>query len=231
MGEPFDVNFVFSVKELENDKVKLTPFIPSIYADEWFAATKDHPELWNGLTWGPFATAEEFVKIVIEGRAQSNPEALLFVVLDKTKPTPEGMYPLAACIGFLNTSRENLSTEIGMVITLPAFQRTHVTSNGIGLLLHYCLDVPNEGGLGLRRVQWQCNTLNETSRRAAERMGFKFERIERWQRVVPSSREGPLPREGDPRPDYRGRHSVILSVCWDDWDEVKEVVRKQMDRT
>lgn len=47
---------------------------------------------------------------------------------------------LAGLIGLINSSREILATEIGLVLILPPFHRTHVASNAVGLLLHYALE-------------------------------------------------------------------------------------------
>ena len=38
--------------------------------------------------------------------------------------------------------------------------------------------------VGVRRLEWKCNALNETSRRAALRYGFVFEGVFRQHRIV-----------------------------------------------
>jgi RimJ/RimL family protein N-acetyltransferase len=118
---------------------------------------------------------------------------------------------------------------------LPSFQRTHVTSNAVGLLLHYALDLPVDGGLGLRRAVWQANVFNEASVRSAERMGFKLEAVLRWDRVLPidkdDARNKKGERNGDPRAGCVGRDTAMLSICWDDWESGgKEHVDSIMDR-
>jgi RimJ/RimL family protein N-acetyltransferase len=162
----------------------------------------------------------------------------MFAVYDKTGVAatgdPEGV--LAGIMGYTNTSAPNLSTEIAWVLTSPRFQRTHVTSHAIGLLLHYALDLPSDGGLGLRRVEWRTSTLNEGSLRAAERMGFKRDGHFRWAMVLPQSAgktgNGRPRRAGDPREDNAGRDTVSLAVCWDEWeDSVKDQVNAVMERT
>ena len=129
---------------------------------------------------------------------------------------------LAGLIGLLNSSPTNLAIEIGFIMILPSFQRTHVTSNAVGLLLHYALDLPVDGGLGLRRAVWQANALNEASVRSAERMGFKLEAVLRWDRVLPIGKDDAGnkkgDRDGDPRAGYVGRDTAMLSICWDDWE-------------
>jgi len=137
-------------------------------------------------------------------------------------------------IGCLNASAVHALLEVGCVITLPKFQRTHVTTNAVGLLLQYTLSAP-PSGLGLRRVQWQANSLNTRSITAAQRMGFTLEGIIRWQRVLPEGITGNgvdvshLP-EVNGKKLGPGRHSAILAICWDDWEEKRELVEKLMAR-
>ena len=129
---------------------------------------------------------------------------------------------LAGVMGCTNTSAPHLTAEIGFVLTFTRFQRTHVTSHAIGLLLHYALDVPSAGGLGLRRNEWRASPSNQASIRAAERMGFKRDGYFRWNWVLPEGKEmgnGLQRREGDPRIRNVGRDSLIMSICWDDWED------------
>jgi RimJ/RimL family protein N-acetyltransferase len=179
----------------------------------------------------PFATAQDFVSAIME--IQPDRGVALFAVLDTSSP---GAVPqLAGMIGLLATSPTNLSTEIGFVITLPRFQRTHVTSNAVGLLLRWTLEVPAEGGLGLRRVAWRANVHNARSVRAAERLGFRREGVFRWDTVLPAEKieggnRGGI-RAGDPKPRSLGRDTVFLSLCWDDWEAgARESVNEVMQR-
>ncbi|QRV88913.1 GNAT family acetyltransferase [Ceratobasidium sp. AG-Ba] len=136
-------------------------------------------------------------------------------------------------MGYLNAAPEFASVEIGYAIVLPAYQRTFVSTHAIGLLLRYALDLPADGGLGLRRVQWQAHADNAPSIRAAQRMGMKLEGIIRWQRPWPADKAGACQgRDGDALGPVAGRHSAILAICWDDWEDGgRELVRKMMDRT
>jgi RimJ/RimL family protein N-acetyltransferase len=168
---------------------------------------------------------------------------LLFLLIDKTKPasTTVGLEgdegAVAGHLTYINSSAYNLSTEIGYICVLPPFQRTHVTSNAVGLMMQYALNCPEQGGLGLRRVFWQANELNQPSRRLAERMRFRFEGILRWDRVLPPHKKafgvGVNAREGDPRgKDYGGRHTAMYGHCWDDWEDGgREMVEAIMART
>lgn len=162
---------------------------------------------------------------------------ILYAVIDKTLPKSKEDEDgaLAGILAYMNTSAVNLSTEIGCVITLPSFQRTHVTSNAVGLLLQYALEPASGGGLGLRRVQWQTSSMNTSSIRTAERMAFKMEGVLRWDRIFHGGKaKGKigngcrLPRGSE---DDLARDTVLFSLCWDDWEQgAKEKVQAVMDR-
>ncbi|KAF8176347.1 acyl-CoA N-acyltransferase [Mycena galopus ATCC 62051] len=234
MTPPHDVNFCFPIpSNLENGRVKLVPFIPFEHADTFFAAAGPHPDLFAYLPWGPFSSAQDFVSTLIEQRIQPDRGMVLFAVFDTSVSGAEPQ--LAGTIGLLDTSAANLSTEIGFVITLPRFQRTHVTSNAAGLLLQWTLNTSAEGGLGLRRVAWKANAHNTRSVHAAERLGFRQEGVLRWDRVLPAGKtdggNGGGVRAGDTKPDCLGRDTVLLSLCWDDWEGgARESVEEIMQR-
>jgi len=121
-------------------------------------------------------------------------------------------------------------------VILPQFHKTFVATNAIGLLLKYALDTSQQGALGLRRVQWQANTENDASIRAAKRLGFVVEGVARWQRILPKGKSGISggqeleEREGGAGGKGEGRHSVILAFCWDDWVKKREDVMKMMNK-
>ena len=152
---------------------------------------------------------------------RADPARTLFAVLD----TDTGAGRLAGLIGLLGTSAAQRATEIGPVWTLPPFQRTHVTTHAVGLLLRWLFEECR-----LRRVQWQANIGNVPSVRAAERMGFRQEMVRRWERSLPPGKGGLAVREEDPRKELGGRHTALLSICWDEWSEVSELVKEKMDR-
>lgn len=160
-----------------------------------------------------------------ETRLRQDPSSILFAVIDKTKPAQDEQSkadggPLAGIAGLFTTVAEDLWTELGPVITLPPFQRTHVTSTACTLLLKWAFEE-----LRLRRVQWRADERNFASVRAAAKLGFKKELVARWARAV---RKGPgkvygyniyRSRENDPLgEEVAVTHPFILSICWDDWE-------------
>ncbi len=62
--------------------------------------------------------------------------------------------------------------EIGNILWGPTITRTRVATEALYLMAEYVFDQ-----LGYRRFEWKCDTLNEPSRAAALRFGFKFEGI------------------------------------------------------
>ncbi|KNZ77259.1 hypothetical protein J132_05969 [Termitomyces sp. J132] len=204
-GDSYDINFCFPVRDLENERLKLTPFIVSI-----------------------FQRLRSFSRHLIS-RIQPSQGCVLFAIYDKTKASetgnPDGS--LAGVIGLSDTSIAHLRAEVAFVMISPLFQRTHVATNAVGLLLHYALDLPSEGGLGLRRMTWKANPLNAASIKVAERMGFVKEGNLRWDWVLPDGKDsggnGRDRRMGDPRPDALGRDTVVLGLCWDEWEDFARV--------
>jgi hypothetical protein len=57
-------------------------------------------------------------------------------------------------------------------------------------VIHRILDAESEGGLGLRRCQWFANSLNEPSKAAATRLGFKQDGLLRNHRVLGAGKAG-----------------------------------------
>lgn len=160
----------------------------------------------------------------LEYEYRQRPGYLLYAIIDTTKPSSgpecsEGAF--AGALDYTNTSTQNLAIEIGAVMIFPPFQRTHVATNAVGLMLKHALDLPDQGGLGLRRVVWQADNLNKASIGLAERMGFRMEGIARWDRALPQGKIflDKTVRAGDTRPECPGRDGAILAICWDDWED------------
>ncbi|KAK0215720.1 acyl-CoA N-acyltransferase [Armillaria fumosa] len=223
------VKFCFPIPTvLESERVKLVPFDVAVHAKLLFTACSD-PSYYDFVPLGPYKDAEESIASL--RNLEDTDGVAMFAVYDKTKKEEEAY---AGLVGYVDSSAQDLVTEI-FVFIAPVFQRTHVTSNAIGILLKYALDLDN---LGLRRVVWQASTANAASIRTAERMGFRKEGVLRWRRAWPESKSrganGTPVRKGDPREDTfpLGRDTVVLSICWDDWEGgVRAHVETMMART
>lgn len=148
----------------------------------YFALSYSHPELYAHLNSGPFATLDESISYVRE-LDHSDASKLLYAMIDKTRPpspeSPSGA--LAGLIGFQNASPSHRAIEIGPIIVLHKYKRTHVVSNAVGLLLQYALYSIERNGLEPRRVQWDCASETRSSMRVVERIRLVKEGLWRWQ--------------------------------------------------
>ncbi|KAJ6111156.1 acyl-CoA N-acyltransferase [Penicillium sp. IBT 16267x] len=184
----------------------------------------NRPELLKYVAFPEIKTDDDF-KAVYDG-IRASPAECLFAIIDKSSAVGE----YAGTIALSSTDSVHATTEIGVLI-FSAFQRTHVTTNAIGLLLQYTLDPPSAGGLGLRRVEWKCHAENAASRRVALRMGFEFEGIARWHRTfaIGSPAEALEKRNGT-QGKLPGRHTASFSIVWEEWDVKRPKVLAQMVR-
>ncbi len=64
--------------------------------------------------------------------------------------------------------------------------------------------------LGYRRYEWKCDSLNQPSQSAAERLGFKFEGIFRQDRIYKN----------------RNRDTAWFSIIDSEWPELKSRFQK-----
>jgi len=177
------------------------------------------------ISFGPFTQSSELMTLM-KSYIDTSDAHVLFAIIDKATQR------VAGTMAYLDTSAKDLITEIGCVLILPSFRRTHVTSHATSLLLSYALSLPEEGGLGLRRVAWMANALNDASVNAAERMGFQREGVLRWHKAFPAGKPVTHERLGKgPKPEHGGRDTMLLSFCIDDWDNGgKEKVQKMLER-
>jgi hypothetical protein len=110
---PANTAFNFPVKRLENSLLVLEPFEAPKHGELFVQGCKDHPELFDYLPYGPFASIAEF-EAFYTARIVPSPAETMFAVLAKSSPSNESG-TLAGVIGLLNASPSNASIEIGFV--------------------------------------------------------------------------------------------------------------------
>lgn len=253
-------NFCLPVNldRLQNDRLRLIPIESCTDAnlEEYITETCiKSPELWTFFPAGPHTSADAY-KTWYDQVVRHDTAAVIFAIYLKAGKVSKRMPgsdeietfdvaddTFAGTTGLINASTANSIVEIGHVMVLPRFHRTFVQSVASCLLLKHLLDPVSQGDLQMRRVQWQANSLNKPSIVAAERLGFTLEGIIRWQRVIADNKmcasEGSGARSnGKPIVDMEGRklgpgrHSAMLSMCWDDWlDGKREHVLGLLART
>jgi RimJ/RimL family protein N-acetyltransferase len=118
--------------------------------------------MWTYLFSGPFADESEFMQWLALRQAFEDP--LFFTIVDATGRA----VGLAA---YLRIDPPHGVIEVGHLAFSPLLQRTPAATEAMYLMMKNAFD------LGYRRYEWKCDSLNEPSRRAAERLGFTFEGI------------------------------------------------------
>jgi len=98
--------------------------------------------------------------------------------------------------------------EIGHIWFGAALQRTRAATEAIYLLAVNAFDA-----LDYRRLEWRCDSLNERSRRAAERFGFTFEGVLRQHMVAKG----------------RNRDTATFSITDKEWPERRERFERWLD--
>ena len=151
--------------------VILEPVDPARHAAQLFSSSKDAPELWKHLAYGPFANQDEFTSWLLDRAATDDP--LFYALVDREVGEARGM------ASYLRMEPQHGVIEIGHIWFAPAMQRTRQATEAIFVLARHAFD-----DLGYRRLEWKCDSLNAPSRRAAERFGFTFEGIFRQHMVT-----------------------------------------------
>jgi RimJ/RimL family protein N-acetyltransferase len=164
---PLPAGLLPARRPLEGTSAKLEPIDPARHAAELYAASHGiagGEELWRFMAYGPWADIGAFQTWLRDGAAVHDP--LFFAIRDGASGRACGM------ASYLNIVPKNGSIEIGHIWLAPALQRTRAATEALFLLMRYAMEE-----LAYRRLEWKCNALNEASRRAARRLGFRFEGI------------------------------------------------------
>ena len=150
-------------------------------------------QIWTYMSYGPFENRHSMQRW-LEERARSE-DPLCFTVHHLESKQRVGM------VSFLNIVSEMRRLELGHIWYSPNFRRSNVNTEAIYLMLCEAFD-----RLQYRRVEWKCDSLNERSRAAARRLGFKFEGVFRQHLIVKG----------------RNRDTAWYSMLDSEWATIKE---------
>ena len=98
-------------------------------------------------------------------RQQRSEDPLYFAIVDQGSGRASGL------ASYLRIDPPHGVIEVGHLAFSPLLQRTAAATEAMYLMMQ------NAFALGYRRYEWKCDSLNAASRRAAERLGFRFEGI------------------------------------------------------
>jgi len=186
--------------ELRGTYVLLRPLDADHDAEALYA--QSHPPaadsgLWTYLPTGPYRDPAEFRDALRMAGSADDPLFFTLVMLPTAQP--------AGVASYLRITPEHGVIEIGHIWFGASLRRTTAATEAIYLLAAHAFD-----DLGYRRLEWKCDSLNQASRRAAERFGFRFEGVFRRHMVVKG----------------RNRDTAWYAITDDEWPAVQAGFRK-----
>lgn len=162
----------------------------SLYAESHPPAAD--PGMWTYLPNGPYRDPAELRDALRIAEALEDPLFYTLVPLPADRP--------AGVASYLRITPEHGVIEIGHIWFGASLRRTTAATEAIYLLAANAFD-----DLGYRRLEWKCDALNQPSRRAAERFGFRFEGVFRSHMVVKG----------------RNRDTAWFAITDDEWPAVR----------
>lgn len=126
-----------------------------------FGHDSDHRN-WTYLPYGPFDNENSFSDWLASVCRGNDP--LFHSIIQLETGQPVGLAT------FMRIVPETGVIETGHIHYSPLMQRTPVATEAMYLMMKRVFEE-----LGYRRYEWKCDSLNEPSRRAAERLGFQYE--------------------------------------------------------
>jgi RimJ/RimL family protein N-acetyltransferase len=179
---------------LEGESVRLEPLCEE-HRQGLCEAIADG-ELWNlYVTLVPHPSQiDEFLSNA--RAAHEDGDGLAFATVDRATRR------VAGSTRFMRASFPNRRVEIGFTFLGNAWQRTSVNTEAKLLMLGYAFE-----RLGMNRVEFLTDYLNDRSRRAILRLGAKEEGVLRSHMVMPNGRI---------------RDSVLYSIVRNEWSGIKQ---------
>ncbi len=155
--------------------------------------------IWTYLPYGPFKNINQFKKWLRSFCLNNDP--FFYVIYSKRHKIFCGM------ASYLRITPEHGNIEVGHINYSPLLQNTTEGTEAMYLMMKNAFDK-----LGYRRYEWKCNNLNLTSKRAAMRLGFKFEGVFRQSFIVKK----------------RNRNTAWFSIIDKEWKRYKKNYRKYL---
>lgn len=156
------LGIVPDLRPLPGRYVSLEPLSIERHAQSLYEHSIGNDESWDYLAGGPFASREQFLNWLQSKPAERDPWFYAFV--------KNGTREALGMGAFMRSDKTNGVIEIGHIWMSAAMQRTRESTESIYLMMRHVFD-----DLGMRRLEWKCNSLNEPSCIAAERYGFTYE--------------------------------------------------------
>jgi RimJ/RimL family protein N-acetyltransferase len=162
------------------------------------------PSIW---TWNPQPLCSRSdMKAYIDSALKSQEEGVMlpFATIEQASGKAIG----STRYGAIQLAHKRL--EIGWTWIAPAWQRTAINTEAKLLMLRHAFDT-----LGLNRVEWKTDAMNDRSRNAILRLGATFEGTFRSHMVVDGGRI---------------RDTVYYSVIKEEWPTIERALIERLNR-
>ena len=120
--------------------------------------------LWAYMPHGPFKDLSSFKNYL--NKYCLNKDPFFYAIYSKRFKSFCGL------ASYLRIKPEIGTIEVGWITYAPNLQKTAEATEAMYLMMKNAFD-----NLGYRRYEWKCDNLNQKSKKAALRLGFKFEGI------------------------------------------------------
>jgi RimJ/RimL family protein N-acetyltransferase len=187
---------------LEGRLVRVEPLEPSKHAASLWDVLKGSANdgLWTYLFDGPYRNAASFEHALARKSATADP--LFFAIVDRASDRAVGYASL------MRIEPVHRVIEVGSILFSPLLQRTAGATEAMYVMARYVFEV-----LSYRRYEWKCDSQNEPSRRAALRLGFKYEGTFRKHMIVKG----------------KNRDTAWYSILDSEWPERKAAFERWLD--
>lgn len=157
---------------LEGRYTVLERLDPATHGDDLHGVfqREDDTRDWLYLPYGPFADRKAFDAWLTHFAPLRDPWFL--AIRDLASGRTCGV------ASFLNIVPAMGTIEVGHIHFSPAIQRSPVATEAMYLMMRHAFEK------GFRRYEWKCDSLNQRSRRAAQRFGLSYEGVFRQHVVV-----------------------------------------------
>ena len=190
-------------KRLVGNYTILEPLNVSKHAQNLYSEySKDKKNIiWTYLPYGPFRTY-----LIFRNWLKSfclNKDPFFYAIYSKRHKKYCGM------ASYLRIEPDHGSIEVGHINYSPLLQNSVEGTETMYLMMRNAFDV-----LGNRRYEWKCNNLNSASKKAALRLGFRFEGVFRQMCIFKG----------------RSRDSAWFSILDKEWSKLKKRYLKYLKK-
>ena len=206
MGDPvtnFPTGLIPARINITGQHVQLEPLDPAKHTEALYQeghSTEQGLKIWDYLAYGPWPDEEAYRATLAQQAASFEP--IFFAIRDLTTNQVCGQ------ASFLDMNPINGVIEIGHIWFGPSLQKTRAATEALFLMLSHAMD-----DLKYRRMEWRCNALNQGSRKAAARLGFRFEGIFFNHMIFKG----------------KNRDTAWYSILDNEWPEVRAIISQWLD--